>query len=290
MYKLDHVLVKEEIVEKQFTCSSYDELSLFTRSWKSTAKPKAVILILHGLGEHSGRYDYLAKKFVESGYFIFAFDMRGHGKSGGKRGQSSSYQNLLKDLEIICHKVEKEFQDIPRILYGHSFGGNLAVNFAISNLYTFSGIILTSPWLKLEFQIPRGKLFLGRLASYFFPNLITKTGLDPEGLSRNPEIVHNYIKDPLVHDKVSLRLFFEIVDAGVKASGSIYKINSPMLVMHGSADKITSLKTTREFVMNTGRKTTFKEWPDNFHELHNDFNAEEVFDFMIEWLNKIVAE
>ena len=120
--------------------------------------------------------------------------------------------------------------------------------------------------------------------------MITNTGLDTEAISRNSEVVRKYIDDPLVHDKISLRLFFETMESGEKAAGSIYKINAPMLVMHGTADKITSFKTTQEFVMNSGNKTTFKAWSDNFHELHNDLDAEEVFDYTIEWLNKNITD
>ena len=158
----------------------------------------------------------------------------------------------------------------------------------MSNICNFSGIILSSPWLKLDFQLPRLKFLLGSIFSHVFPNLISKTGLNPEAISRNPEVILSYKNDPLVHDKISLRLFMQIVDAGVKASGSIYKINAPLLVMHGSADKITSFKATQNFVMNASSKTTFKEWPENYHELHNDLNSEEVFDFIVDWLNKIV--
>ena len=114
------------------------------------------------------------------------------------------------------------------------------------------------------------------------------TGLKPEDISRDPDEVHKYASDPLVHEKISLKLYFEIVAAGEKASKSIYKINVPILVMHGSGDRITSFNTTEEFVMNASSRTTFKEWPGYYHELHNDIGSEEVFQYMLNWLNNTI--
>jgi alpha-beta hydrolase superfamily lysophospholipase len=117
------------------------------------------------------------------------------------------------------------------------------------------------------------------------PGLLIKSDLDAEDLSHDKKVVEDYLRDPLVHNSILPRLFFDIEQHGIRASKSIYKINIPLLVMHGTADRIASYKQTRNFVMNAGYLTTFKVWPGDYHELHNDTDEKEVFDFLLQWLN-----
>jgi alpha-beta hydrolase superfamily lysophospholipase len=119
---------------------------------------------------------------------------------------------------------------------------------------------------------------------YLLPGLLIKSDLDAAMLSHNKQVAADYLNDPLVHNLILPRLFFEIEENGLKAAKSIYKINIPLLVMHGTGDEITSFRQTRNFVRNTGNRTTYKEWPDLYHELHNETNAAEVFSYLLKWL------
>jgi alpha-beta hydrolase superfamily lysophospholipase len=122
--------------------------------------------------------------------------------------------------------------------------------------------------------------------SNVFPGLLVNNSLKSEDLSRDLRIVHEYRNDKLVHDRISLKMFNQIYYAGINVSMNIYKINVPLLVMHGNADNITSCKTTREFVRNASNKTTYIEWENGYHELHNDLDKEKVFDSLLDWLNQ----
>lgn len=274
-------------------CTEYywktpDNLKLHAQYWNNSEPPKAILILAHGLGEHINRYDQWATKFVEKGYHFISIDMRGHGRSDGKRGYAPSYQQIINDYDLLVQKTKELFPNIPKILYGHSFGGNVVVNYSTTNLKGISGVIVTSPWLSLAFKASRIKYLSGKALKFFLPGMTLSTGLKAEDTSRDSHSVQLYASDPLVHDKISLKLFFEIEAAGEKASKSIYKINVPILVMHGSGDRITSFQSTKEFVMNASNRTTFKEWPGCYHELHNDIGNEEVFQYMLNWLDKTI--
>ena len=160
------------------------------------------------------------------------------------------------------------------------------INYAISRTLDLSGIIVTSPWLELAQLPPRIKILGASLLGRFMPRMIAKSGLKSEYISRELREVHNYRSDPYVHGKITLGLFLKAYENGLLAKRSIYKINFPLLLIHGNADKITSCNASREFVMNSGKKTTFIEIEGGYHELHHDSDRERVFETITNWLNK----
>jgi acylglycerol lipase len=263
-----------------------DGLNLYSQSWVPGIEPKAVINLVHGLGEHSSRYGTWAKKLAVEGFVVRSFDLRGHGYSDGKRGYASNYNQLINDLSVFLEKGIESFPTLPAFLYGHSFGGNLILNYAIQSTFKYAGIIVSSPWLELNFKPTPLKLFIGNLLKPFLPSAIFKTGLKAEIISRDLRVVHSYRNDKLVHDRISLRLFSQVCENGLKASRSSFKINVPLLVMHGNGDALTSCKASREFVRNASDKTTYVEWEGGFHELHNDIDKEKVFKTVTDWINK----
>ena len=290
---MDKSVTQQEVGE--ITCTEYswktsDNLKMHAQCWKSNTSTKAILILAHGFGDHINRYDPWAVKFAEKGYDIISMDMRGHGKSDGKRGYAPSYQQIINDYDLLVQKAKELYPDVPRILYGHSFGGNVVVNYCTSNQKGISGIIISSPWLSLEFKPSRIKYITGNILRHILPGMTLNTGLRPQDISRDKNEVQKYANDPLVHEKISLKLYFEIEAAGEKASKSIYKINVPILVMHGSGDRITSFSSTKEFVMNASHRTTFKEWPEYYHELHNDIGADMVFQYVLNWLNNTTKD
>jgi acylglycerol lipase len=288
MHRKELLQAEYKILQSEFHVRSHDNLTLYGQIFKSASRPKAIILIIHGYGEHSGRYKQWAERFVKHGYFVMTYDLRGHGLSEGRKGHRLSYYRFLKDLSVVCEKAESVFPEIPIIIYGHGFGGNLAINYLISGASYFDGMIVSSPWLEAEFNIPQLKLIAGNLVKILVPRFSVSLNIKPEFLSRVHEQVEDVMNDALINHRIPVKLLYEINAAGIRASRSIYKLNLPMLVMHGTEDKITSLKASKDFVMNASNKTTFKEWPGHYHELHNDIDADEVLNYVVEWLDKIL--
>lgn len=272
----------------EFEFKTFDGLSLFGQSWQPEDRPRAVVCLVHGMGEHSGRYGHVADRLTQAGYSVFAFDLRGHGKSLGPRGHTPSYEVLLNDVSFFLNEVDKNFPEPPLFLYGHSLGGNLVLNYVLRRQSHLKGVIATDPWLRLAFEPPRFKIILAQITNYIWPSFSQKNGLDTKVLSRDPEVVHAYENDPLVHDYISSRMFIGIYQSGYWALEHASEFSLPLLLMHGGEDKIISVEASREFVNRITKKCTFKIWDGFYHEIHNEPEKEEVFKFLIDWLDKQV--
>ncbi len=271
---------------KTFSWTSGDKKTIFAQCWMPDQETKKSILFVHGLGEHSGRYDKWAKRFTENGYNFLALDLRGHGKSAGKRGHARSLSVLLDDIDLMFAHAEEIFPGHRLILYGHSMGGSLVLNHVIRRNHPLSALIVTSPWLRLTREPPWGTVVLASLMNKIYPSFTVKSTIKPDQLSHDPEFSSRYTTDPLVHNKISVRLFFELHEAGKFALRNVYKINYPFLLMHGTADTITSPRASENYVMNTSKKTRLKLWEGQYHELHNELVADEVFRYIIDWLRE----
>lgn len=261
-----------------------DGNKLFLCEWATDNSPKGVVCLVHGLGEHCGRYAHVASKLTESGYSVIAIDLPGHGKSEGKRGHIRSYKTLQQDIDLLISEAVKRYPDIPCYLYGHSLGGNLVLNYALGNDLRLTGIISTSPWLKLSFQPKSLVLLIGKILDKIWPSFTQSNGLNANGLSHKSEVAEAYINDPYVHDKISVRLFNRANVHGLLAIKKASQCKLPILLMHGSADPITSPKASHQFAENAGTICTYKEWEDLYHELHNEYNSEEVIQYIIDWM------
>lgn len=271
---------------KKHTLQTRDSYKLFCQWWKpQTHQPQGLVVLVHGLGEHSGRYARWAERFVHAGKALFAFDLRGHGKSDGKRGDSPSYASHLNDIELALSYAQSLFSGLPVFLYGHSMGGNLALNYALRQKPPISGIVLTSPWLRLVHQPPKW-LAIGAIAlNAIVPALLQNTGLKAEDISHLPDEVKAYKDDPLVHSKLSIRNFLAIEKAAEYAIENAKTLDKPLLLMHGTGDKITSHLASSEFCHKAGQKAELKLWKGLFHELHHEEPRKEIFDFALQWIN-----
>ena len=249
--------------------------------------PKGVVVLVHGLGEHAGRYNAnVIPSLIHTGFAIITFDNFGHGKSGGKRGHCPSYVALLDLLETMIDKAIEQFSDLPLFLYGHSMGGNLVLNYALRREENrIKGIVATSPYLRLAFKPPQWKMILGKLLLYIWPSLTMPSGLDPKGISRIAEEVKSYSADPLVHDKVSPMFSFPIMEAGEWAIENASRLKIDTLLLHGTADAIIDFHGTEEFHRNSN-KTTLKLFEGGFHELHHDRCKKEMLTTIQNWLGE----
>ena len=266
---------------------SKDGLELFAHAFPSEKPPKAIICLVHGHGEHIERYEHLAAALNEADYALVGFDHRGHGQSDGPRGHTPSYETLLDDIDAFLAEVDEDYPDLPRILYGHSMGGNLVLNYALRRKPDLKGVIATGPWIKLAFEPPAVQVFLGKTMDKIFPAFIQASGLETAALSRDPEVVRAYEDDSLVHNKVSARLFVEMYDSGLWSLENAGDFPLPLLLMHGSADRITSAVASREFAEKAGEKVELKIWDGFYHEIHNEPEQAEIFKKIIDWLEKL---
>jgi alpha-beta hydrolase superfamily lysophospholipase len=272
----------------EFKFKTFDGLQLFGQSWQPEDQPRAVVCLVHGMGERSGRYAHVADALTQAGYVLFTFDIRGHGKSSGPRGHTPSYEALMKDISSLLEVANKQFPQLSSFLYGHSLGGNLVLNYVLRYQPQLKGVIVTGPWLRLSFEPPAFKIILGKMTNQLCPAFSQKSGLDTKVLSHDPEVVHAYENDPLVHDHISARMFIGIYQSGQWALEHASEFSLPLLLMHGGADSITSSIASREFTDKIIKNCTLKIWDGFYHEIHNELEKEEVFKFLIDWLDKQV--
>jgi alpha-beta hydrolase superfamily lysophospholipase len=263
---------------------SFDGLDMFARGWVPEEDPKAVVCLVHGLGEHIGRYEHVGAVFAAAGYALLGFDLRGHGKSGGPRGYTPSYDAVLDDITAFIKQARERYPAKPCFLYGHSLGGNLVLNYALRRKPDLKGLIATGPWLKLAFQPPAFKVVLGRTMNKLAPGFSQASELDTAALSHDPKVVEAYIKDPLVHDKISARLFVSTYDSGLYAFDHAAEFPLPLLLMHGADDRITSAGAAAP------KYVTTRLWEKCLHEIHNEFVQGEVLKTMVAWLDAQVKQ
>lgn len=252
---------------------------------RNVSNPKAVICILHGLGEHSGRYEHVMAYMADQNISSVAFDFRGHGSSDGKRGHIRSMDSLLDDVEEYLKFVRVNHLDIPMFLFGHSFGGCVALNYVLKKpILELQGFISSSPWLGLAFEPPTWKIKLGKTLAGLLPKFSLTNELDPSHLSRDQEVVDRYKSDNLVHSRITTRLFDEITKAGKYVSDNISKLKLNGLVYHGTDDQLISFSATKSVVGNS-EKIEFHELVGVYHEPHNDLGKDEVMQLITSWIN-----
>lgn len=250
--------------------------------------PKSLICLVHGQGEHSGRYLNVANFFTAQGFSVLAIDLRGHGKSDGKRGHILKIEEYLGNIESLMKEANERFPNLQKVIYGHSMGGNVVANYMIRNPETeVKAIVLTSPWLKLAFEPPKFKVMLANMVRSFMPSYTEKNTLDGAGLSRNEEIGKAYVADKLVHGDISASAFWSLSQGGQFAIENAHVFTKPTLVMHGIADKITSAKASEDFANRNKQFLHFKGWENHLHELHNELDYEEKLQFVADWLNEM---
>lgn len=248
-----------------------------------SGKCRGIIVLIHGLGEHFGRYRIWAGRFTSAGYAVLGADLPGHGLSGGRRGHISSYDITEEVIESLIARGSEVYPSVPVILYGHSLGGGIALRYIIRRKPEICCAIITSPWLKLSFEPQKIKMLLATAMKSVLPGMVQPSGLVVGYLSRDPEVVREYLDDPLVHNKISVSLFNEAVTAAKFVLGNATGINLPILLMHGADDMITSPGGSRIFADLSG-STDLKIFEGGYHELHNDIIREEVFGFMAGWV------
>ncbi|MFI2742473.1 lysophospholipase [Zhouia sp. PK063] len=267
--------------EFYFTCHNK---RLFGQYWEPQA-PKAVIILVHGMGEHSGRYsDFVVPELIAQQFAIFAFDHFGHGHSQGKRGCCPNYQAILDSVEEVFSIVNGKFKVLPKFLYGHSMGGNVVLNYILRRNPKIMGAIVTSPFLELSFKPSPIKIFLGKCIGTVFKNMTLKSDLDVSHLTKDENELKKYKADTLVHDKISPGFFFPFLNSGAWVLKKASSLAVPVLLIHGDADNVTSFAASKVLAQNSP-KIDFIPIKNGYHELHNDTDRELVLNSIAKWLN-----
>lgn len=266
---------------------SVDGIMLYAQGWEPDTIPaKGVVCLVHGIGEHTSRFEHVAKVLVKEGYVLFGADWRGHGRSEGKRGHISSIEVVLKDIDILLEKARNRFNGLPLFLYGQSLGAILVLYYSLRRKPALSGVIATSPALNTSLDEQPIKILAVKLLGSVIPGLTLSSGLKPELLTRNEHAVRAYIHDPMVHYRISLG--FGKILLGVRkwtlAHAADFEL--PLLLMHGKADMIAYPSGSIDFAAPIGSKCTLVLWEGAWHELHHEPEQDEVFSTMIHWLNR----
>ena len=263
--------------------SMNDNIKLHVRHWP-VDKPVAAVCLVHGISEHAGRYQHVAEFLNGQKVTVIAPDLRGHGLSEGKSGHVASYEHWMQDLAVI----EKMFRDIaaasPAVLYGHSMGGNLVLNYAMRSECGFDRLVATSPMIEPAFQPPWWKFALARTVGKFKPDLKVPTGLDDRQLTSDPEKLQAFRDDKLIKHYISVKLGLTLIESGKWLLQNTHRLRHPTLLMHGDADLITSHRKSSEFSEAVGKHCSFQSWPGMLHEIHNEVGRDRVLDRIGRWV------
>jgi acylglycerol lipase len=258
--------------------------SLFRRSWLPP-QHEHVLVVAHGFAEHSGRYDALGAWFAARGVAVHALDHQGHGRSAGPRGHIASFDHLLDDLEAFLRLVEREHPDDSLTLLGHSMGGLLVATLLCERRPAVSAAITSGAALALSTSFSRARRTAVRLLRRLMPRVTLASGLDPNGLSRDPEVVRRYVEDPLVFRRMTASFAAELLDTMERTAQTPQEVALPMLVMHGADDPICSAAGSRAFFPRVrGTGSALRIYPKLRHEIFNEPEQEDVFQDTLEWL------
>ncbi|MFD1956429.1 alpha/beta hydrolase [Paenibacillus thailandensis] len=270
------------MLRHDWTIVCRDGAELYVREWQpSEGVVKGLVCLLHGMGEHGERYSHLAKALAEDGFAVIAPDQRGHGRTPGKRGHIPPYA-AMDDAETVLREAMDRHPFVPAFLYGHSMGGNIALNCALRYKPPIRGLVLSSPWLRLAFRPPAVKVWLGRGIARLSPEFSQPTGLRKEDLYRPGYIRET--EDPYVHTSITVSSFLDLEETGKWALRHAASLHCPLLLLHGTADRITSWAASAELSDTLGERCRFLSWQDGLHELHNDAEGKEVIYAVSNWM------
>lgn len=263
----------------------YEDCSLYYQCWLPTDELEAVLLVSHGLAEHSGRYMNIVSYFVPKGYAVYALDHRGNGRSDGLRGDVQRFSHFVSDLDTFLSIVRRNHPQVKIFILGHSIGGTIAVAHALCHQGRYDGLILSGATLKVGSDVSFWLILIARILSLLLP----KTGLytiDASAICQDKTVVNAYVDDPLVYrGKIRARLGTEIINTVQRLSSRMSEIHLPVLIMHGTADRLSDCRGSEMLYRLVGSQDkTLKRYKDYYHEIFNEPGRGQVFADLEDWL------
>lgn len=267
------------------TFTGHDGLELFYQSWQPAVEPKAALIIVHGLGDHGGRYMNFVRPFSAAGYVVYAFDNRGHGRSPGKRGFVNSFAEFRQDVGVFKSLVKERVGERPLFIMGHSLGGLIVLDTVLHDSSGYTGVAASAPALDTG-GVSAALMAASKVLSRLKPDLSVPSGLDVTGISRETAVVAAYQSDPLVHGVGTPRLATESTAAMNWCFAHAANLQIPLLMYHGTDDRITSPLKSREFFDKlTTPDKTYVSYDGGYHESHNDLHHAQAAADIQNWLD-----
>ena len=269
----------------EFSWTNESGLRIYAVDW-SVDRPQAVIGLVHGLGEHCRRYDAVAQFFNDRQIALVGYDRQGFGRSEGPRGHAADYRHYIDGVAQLRVECGRRYPNVPVFLYGQSMGGQLVLQYLIHRKPQLAGAIVSSPHIATGFTPNPVVVTAGRLLRRVWPSLTMDNQLDLKQLSRNPSVALAYTADPLNHQRVSTRIGLELLERAKFLNTYSGGLPVPTLLMHGSADGITSHAGSEAFARRNAAGLTWKSYPGYYHELHDEPEAQEVLADVYDWVQQ----
>lgn len=271
------------MIETTMMIKGYQDDPLYLRLFAPETQGTRIILGVHGFAEYSSRYRNWARRFVDKNCLFYIYDQRGHGMTPGPKGVILDYGIFLEDLKLVVEKIHQDHPTLPIILYAHSMGGNIALNYLMKKQpKEISLAVISSPWLRLKKETP---LFLVRLMEKVFgPAHLVTTKL--HSLSHDKGYLKEIADPALVHKEIGTAMAKGIMEGGRSILAHSQLLHTPILLLSAGEDRIVSKKAIDRFAASGNPFITYKSWPGLFHELHNEFQRDEVFDYVWAYLTK----
>ncbi|MFP4477738.1 MAG: lysophospholipase [Desulfatibacillaceae bacterium] len=259
---------------------------IFHRSWRPEGESRDVVVIVHGFGEHGGRYPHLVEALVSRGFEVWAMDHRGHGRSFGKRGHVDRWTDYTGDLGAFLDLVRDRAGNLPLFLLGHSMGGLVTINYVLENARDITGVILSGPALT-QGAVSPALIAISRVLSRLWPTFSVDTGMEEDAVSRDRAVVQAYANDPFVHSLATARMGTEMARAIRDAMDGAGKWRLPLLLVQGGDDRLIPPEYSREFFSRIrSEDRTHKEYDGYYHETHNDLGWERPVSDMAAWIEE----
>jgi alpha-beta hydrolase superfamily lysophospholipase len=260
-------------------------LELYRRRWQPESEPRAAVVLVHGVGEHSGRYMNVVGPLVEDGFAVYGYDQRGHGLSPGPRVHIDRWTEYREDLTAYMRLVAEQVADLPTIVYGHSMGSLVVLDYLLRRPSGIAGAIISGVAIEPVGVGSRATIAMARVLTHVLPHLSVDLGIDASALTRDPRAQEARAADPLVTSRATVRWGTESLDTVVRIKGGMAGIDLPLLVMHGGADSLNCPEGAKAlFAAAPNADKTLRIYPGVYHEPHNDLGHEQVATDVKEWL------
>lgn len=240
---------------------------------------KAAMVIIHGFGEHAGRYAHMMDYFAQDGISTLALDLEGHGTETSKKGVCKSYDIMHGDVVLGLTESTKRFPDLPQFLYGHSMGGGLVLNHGLTKAPDINGYLVSAPLIIPADPVPRPLRAIVKILRPLLPKMAIKNAISGDKVTTIPEEQARYEKDPLNHDRLGLGLAIDMIEGGEWVGAQADRWEAPLLLMHARGDKLTRFDAAENFA-SAAQNCTFIAMDACEHEMHNDVTRDAVYKAM----------